>query len=311
MKISAQPLIDLLLFHRQGDNNLFQKLVEQWISLTLGQGCLAADMFYVAYKIRSNLSALGFIDSYKKNGIRKWSSVEPSAISLRDEGYLLYLHQYQLNEIPKNNIHPRELFAIRGSGTLFYALTIPFIVNFSGLDEVPRIKPDYKHLLSLLPKISDAINDENICIIISGLSTEMGLENYNFLNDQWKDADDFTIRGLYKQKYRFGSNRYFIVDRYFDGLIYEIVDPAWVYILAHEILQENISIFFNTDLNEAKIIPRNFYKLPPVLQRILISDTLIFPKYRNGYLVLLDSDISGLENLSKKFIALRIVKDEK
>lgn len=311
MKISAQPLIDLLLYHRQGDNNLFQKLVEQWISLTLDQGGLAADMFFVAYKIRSNLTALGFIDSYKTNGIHKWSSVKPSAIILRDEGYLLYLHQYQLNDIPKSIIYHRDLFPIRVSSTSVYILTTPFVVNFSGLDEVPRIKPDYRHLLSLLPKISDAVNDEDICIIISGLSTEMDLESYNFHTDRWKVVDDFTIRGLYRQKYRFGSNRYFLVDRYFDGLIYEIVDPTWVYILAHEILQVNFNIFYNTDLKEAKIIPRNFYRLPSVLQRILISDTLIFPKYRNGYLVLKDRNISELEILSKIFIALRIVKDEK
>lgn len=306
MQVSIQPLIDLLLYHRQGDNNLFKKLVEQWLSLPAQYEIQISDIPRTAYTVRSNLAALGFIETYQASEVQRWASIGPSAIELEEKESILFLHQYQLDQLPSNSIQHDKLFSIIASKTQSIGLTIPHMFGVIKLDGVSRIKPEFEDLLNILPRTYEAMNDERICNRISELSQDMNLEFYEFENGGWQEAEEITAKGLYRQKPNFGPYRFFIVDKYHKGEIYELLDKAWIYVLAHERLNYPITIKYDPSTKQARIIPRHFFRLPSLLQRILISDSLVFPEYQNGYLVLESIEKKRLDRLGEKMKLLKV-----
>jgi len=309
VQISIQPLVDLLLYHRQGGYNLFRDIVEQWLGLYRDSTHCSINITYIAYDILSNLTALGFIDTYNQRGIYKWTSIYAAAVNFGEDRYMLFVSKFILDGIPKNKLYNKDIFSVRQSESAFINLTIPSVDGLSYLENISKIKPDFNHLVELLPKVRDAVEDKNICALIPELSMEMELQKYNFLNNSWGSPEDFTNSRLYKQNQRYGPVRYFIVEKYFEKLIYEVLDLEWVYILAYELLQKNITIHVNLSLKEGRILPRHFHLLPSLLKRALIADSLSFPMYRDGELILIDCDIEHLDKLSNKIKSLKIIKD--
>lgn len=311
MQISIQPLVDLLLYHRQGDYKLFKNIVEQWLGLYIDSSHGSINVTHIAYDVLSNFTALGFIDTYNQLGTYKWSSIDSAAVHTGENSYMLFVPKFILDGIPKNKIYNKDLFSVRQSESAFINLTIPSVDGLIYLDNISKIKPDFNHLVELIPEIRDALEDKNICALISELSMDMDLQEYDFKNNDWGSPESFTNSGLYKQNQRYGQVRYFIVEEYFERLIYQVLDLEWVYILAHELLQKNIDIDVNPSLKEGRILPRHFHRLPSLLKRALIADSLSFPMYRDGKLILIDCDITRLEKLSNKIKSLRIIRYEK
>lgn len=306
IQVSIQPLVDLLLYHRQGDNNLFNKLVEQWLSLRTQYENQIFDITRTAYAIRSNLAALGFVEPYQASEVQRWASISPSTIEVVEKGNILYLNQYQLDQLPSNSIKQHKFFSIRVSKTQYIELTIPHTFDVIRLNGVSHIKPDFTGLINLLPHISEAMNDERICNRIAELSHDMNLEYHDFENGSWIGAEGITTKGLYRQKPSYGPYRYFIVDKYHKGQIYELLDKAWIYVLAHERLNRPITIRYDPITKKGRMIPRQFFRLPSLLQRILISDSLVFPEYHEGYIVLENIEKTRLSKLNDKMKSLRV-----